>query len=53
MFKNKTEEASGKAILLEIKAEMSKPRKAKSAREWEVKLAAARIAQSKRGKNKL
>ena len=42
VFMKKTEEESGKAILLDIKKEMAKPRKAKSAREWEVKLAAAR-----------
>jgi hypothetical protein len=53
MFKEKTEEASGKTILLEIKKEMAKPRKAKSARDWEAKLAAAQMRRSKRGKTKL
>jgi len=53
MFKKKDEKAYGKATLLEIKREMAKPRKAKSARESEVNLAVARTMRSKRGKTKL
>jgi hypothetical protein len=53
MVKKKAEKESGKAILLDIKMEMAKPRTAKSAREGEVNLAAGRIMRSKRGKTKL
>jgi hypothetical protein len=49
----KTEEESGRALLLDIKREMAKPRKAKSALEWEVKLATTGMMRSKRGKTKL
>jgi hypothetical protein len=51
-MKNTVEE-SGKEILLDIAREMAEPRKTKSVRENESKLTAARIARSKRGKNKL
>jgi hypothetical protein len=50
MLQKKAEKESAEAILLDIKREMAKPREAKSAREREVNLAAARIMRSKRGK---
>ena len=44
----KTGNDSAKALLLDIKREMAKPREAKSARERAAHLAAAQIMQSKR-----
>jgi hypothetical protein len=53
MRRKKAKKESVKAILLDIKREMAKPREAKSAREGEVNLAAARIKRDKPGKPKL
>jgi hypothetical protein len=53
MLEKKDDRETGEALLLDIKREMAKPRKAKSAREGEANLAAARTMRSKRGKIKL
>jgi hypothetical protein len=53
MHKKKAKKESGKAILLDTKREMAKPREAKSAREAKVGLATVRIMRSNTGKNKL
>jgi len=50
--KKKTKKEFGEAIRASVKQEMAKPRMAKSAREAEINLAAARIAPGKPRKNK-
>jgi len=46
-MKNKVKKESDRAVPTSIKKEMAKPRMAKSVREAEVNLVAARIAQGK------
>jgi len=46
-MKMKTEKESDEATLANVKKEMAKPRMAKSARDGEINLAAARIAPGK------
>jgi hypothetical protein len=46
-MKNKVKQESDGATRASVKKEMAKPRMAKSAREAEMKLVAARIAQGK------
>jgi hypothetical protein len=54
MLEKKAKKESGEALLLDIMKEMAKSRKAKSARDGEVKIiAAVRIKRSKQGKTKL
>jgi hypothetical protein len=52
-MKKKAKKEFGEATRASVKKEMAKPRMAKSAREGEINLAAARIAPSKVWKNKL
>ena len=52
-MKKKAKKEFGEATRASVKKEMAKPRMAKSAREGETTLAAARIAPGKLGKNKL
>jgi len=52
-MKNKFKKEFDRAARANIKKEMSKPRLAKSAREAEANLLAARIAQGKLGESKL
>ena len=52
-MRKKKARKSGKAILLDIKREMAKPREAKSAREGKIDMATVRVLRRNREKNKL
>jgi hypothetical protein len=52
MLRKKSRKEKANALLLNIKREMAMPRKAKSARDAEAKLAAAQIKRSQREKLK-
>jgi len=52
-MKKKGKKGLDAATRASVKKEMAEPRMSKSAREGEIKLAAARIAPSKPGKNRL
>jgi hypothetical protein len=52
-MKKKSKKKSGGATLASVKKEMAKPRRAKSAREGEINLAAGRMVPVRRGNTKL
>jgi hypothetical protein len=52
-MKKKSKKESGGATLASVKKEMAKPRRAMSAREGEINLAAGRMVPVRRGNTKL